>query len=63
MPAALVTRIAQVQVQGATCGDGEACPELEFCDDGFTDAWVAATLIAQALARVLPVATVSSAQN
>ena len=23
---------------GATCGDGEQCPELEFCDDGFTDA-------------------------
>ena len=23
---------------GATCGDGTTCPELEFCDDGFTDA-------------------------
>ena len=23
---------------GATCGDGESCPELETCDDGYTDA-------------------------
>ena len=22
---------------GASCGDGETCPETEACDDGFTD--------------------------
>ena len=44
---------------GATCGDSEVCPELEFCDDGFTDACGFVQLrIAQRQAVVPPVVTV-----
>ena len=38
MPADLAMRPVRTSA-GATCGDGEFfCPELEACDDGFTDA-------------------------
>ena len=48
---------------GATCGDGEQCPELEFCDDGFTDACGSAMRIVLPLARVLPAVMLKFALN
>ena len=48
---------------GATCGDGTTCPELEFCDDGFTDACGSCNADCSAAGRVPSVVMVKRAQN
>ena len=40
---------------GAICGDGETCPELEFCDDGFADACGTCNADCTQEVRALPV--------
>ena len=63
MPAALVTRIAQVLVQGRPAVMAKRVQSLSSAMMALSMRVVAATLIAPLLARVLLVATVSSAQN
>ena len=63
MPAALVTRIAQVLVQARPAVMAKRVQSLSSAMMALPMRVVAATLIAPLLARVLLVATVSSAQN